>query len=329
MVYIESRGNNAAFHFSAEEYIMHKVKNPVLMIWQADKCVMLGVNQIADAEIDINYAQETGTQIVRRSSGGGTIYTDMGTLLYTFIEPLSKTRSPQEIFTRTAKKAAAALKALGLPASAEGRNDIVLDGKKISGLAQYIKHGSICTHGSLLYDTNLDILEDILSPDDIKITSKALRSVRSRVTNIKEHIINPPKISYFKNQLKKQLLREYDFIENILSEYDYSRIKLIHDQKYGSNSWTFGRSPKFSFRNAKRFKNGGIEVFLDIEQGLVSSCAIRGDFLGVLPIRELENMFVGKTFDRESFVDSLEDVYLQHYFGDISIEEFLSVMFVH
>jgi len=327
MVYIEAKGANAAFHFSAEEYLIHNFKHPVLMIWQTDKCVMLGVNQIADAEIDIGYAQREGIRIVRRASGGGTIYNDMGTLLYTFIKPFDKTRSPQDILIETAGNVASALNALNIPASACGRNDVLVDGKKVAGLAQYVRHGRICTHGSLLYDTDLEKLALLLSPDEAKITSKALRSVRSRVTNIKEHMTKPPEICDFRNQLKKQLLCGYDFDDYVLTEHDYSQIKLIHDKKYGSDAWTFGRSPKFSFHNAKRFQGGKVEVFLNVEQGLISSCAIRGDFLGVLPVSELEDVFIGKAFNREAFAASLKDILLHHYFGNITIDEFLSVIF--
>ena len=330
MLYIETKSVDAAFHFSVEEYIVRHYPwdEPVLMIWQADKCAMIGSNQIAGLEIDLGCARREGVQIVRRSSGGGTIYTDLGTLLYTVIQPNTKEAYPLEIARRqVSEPVVEALREIGITASVEGRNDILVEGKKVSGLAQYTRHGRICTHGSLLYDADLEMLARVLRVDDEKIRSKALRSIRSRVTNIREYMSHECSTLEFLELLKKSLFERLPVRDFSLSEHDLSQIGQIFKEKYGDPAWTFEQSPKYSFHNGKRFPGGRVDVYLDIEKGAVSSCSIRGDFLGVVPIRDLERVFENRLFKHQVFAEALEGISLQPHLGNITIDEFLSCMF--
>ena len=327
MIYIETKSTDAAFHFSVEEYIMryYPWNQPVMMIWQADKCAMLGSNQIAEAEIDMDIAAQNSIQVVRRSSGGGTIFTDMGTLLYTLIVPYTHESSPWEV---AAAIVANALNKLGVPAKIQGRNDILVDGGKVSGLAQYIRHGRICSHGSLLYDADLGTLSSLLTPDEEKIRSKALRSVRSRVTNIKEHMpADNLSIRQFWDALKLELFRSKPATEYIFTEDELAKINQIHREKYANDAWTFGRAPQFTFHSSKRFEAGKIEIFLDVKGGTIAECSIKGDFLCALPIQGLEELFVGKPFNRQMFTAVLGGVSLQPYIGNIAQEEFLICVF--
>ena len=330
MLYVETDSKDAAFHFSVEEYIMKSlpVDEPVMMIWQTGKCAMLGSYQVAEAEIDMRYAKEAGIQVVRRPSGGGTIFTDLGTFLYTMIQPYEQGIHPLQIARDTvAPLIVFALNEMGVPAKAEGRNDILLEGKKISGMAQYIRHGKICSHGSLLYDTDLEALASALKVDEEKISSKALRSIRSRVTNIKEHMKNPCEAGEFEAQLKEKLHEGREMVKYTLTKSDLSEIESIFREKYGNPEWTFGKSPEFSFNNGKRFSGGKVEVSVDVKEGAVAACFIRGDFLGTVPISGLEGLFKGRAFRREAFVEALEGVELHYYLGSVTSEEFLSVCF--
>ncbi|MCL2381648.1 MAG: lipoate--protein ligase [Treponema sp.] len=330
MVYIETESHDGAFHFSVEEYMArdYPCGEPVMMIWQADRCVMLGLNQIAEAEIDTSYAKKEGITIVRRSSGGGTIFTDLGTLLFTLILPETQERYPLEIAKeKITIMVTSALNAMGVPVNIEGRNDILVDGKKVSGIAQYARHGRLCTHGSLLYDTDLETLARVLRADKEKISSKALKSVRSRVTNIKEYVSCRYSTREFWGLLKQNLFRDQNIREYKLTEHDLARVDGIYRQKYGNPSWTFTRSPEFSFRSSRRFPGGKVEVYLDVKKGVVESCSIRGDFLGLKPIRDLERVFEGAVFQREAFSRALDGVFLRSYLGNISGEELLSCVF--
>ena len=330
MIYIEAKSKDAAFHFSVEEYIVRHFPQdePVMMIWQAYKCAMLGSNQIAEAELDMTYVEQEGLQVVRRLSGGGTIFTDEGTFLYTMILPHTEENSPEAVRQIVAGPIVRALNDMGVPAKIEGRNDIhVGERKKIGGMAQYARHGRICTHGSLLYDEDLEKLTRAIRGDDEKIRSKALKSVRSRVTNIKEYMPRQYSTQEFLELLKQKLfcnkqIRKYNFTEDELLQ-----INQIYQDRFGNSSWNFGRTPKFSFHNSKLFKGGRLDVYFEVEKGVVHSCYIHGDFLGIVPIQGLEEVFVGKPFRLKAFEEALSGVWVQPYLGGITKDEFLSCIF--
>ena len=299
---------------------------PAMMVWQAEKCVMLGAYQVAYAEVDMDYARQAGIQIVRRSSGGGAIFTDMGTFLYTMIQPYRSEAPVRDIARETiAGAVVGALNEMGVPAVLEGRNDILVDGKKISGIAQQVRHGCLCTHGSLLYDTDLEMLADVLRVDDEKIRSKAIRSVRGRVTNIKEYVGLSTRD--FGDRLKRNLMAGTGATEYVLTDDELNEIENIYREKYGNAAWTFGNSPAFSFHNSRRFPGGKVEVYLDIVGGTVASCAVRGDFLGTAAIRELEEKLENTVFEYDALRGVLEGLMLHPYLGSVTKDELLACIF--
>ncbi|GHT00506.1 lipoate-protein ligase LplJ [Synergistales bacterium] len=328
MLYIEPESTDASFHFAAEDYCMKRFcGESVWMLWRADKCAMLGSNQIADAEIDLGAAAAAGVRVVRRASGGGTIFTDLGTLLYTVILPYNggDVKRLERVFV--IEPMVRALNDMRIDAKIEGRNDILLDGKKISGLAQHLSRNCLCTHGSLLYDTDLDTLSRVLRPDEEKIKSKALRSVSARVANIASYMEKPLTLREFWNDLKQNIFKTQDLREYKLTEEDISEIQKIRLEKYASDSWTFGKTPRFSFHNKKRFPMGGVEVFLDVEDGVVSACEIRGDFLGVTPIRALEELLEARPYRMDAIEKTLKNIDLTPYLGGVTKEQLLTCLF--
>ena len=330
MRYIKPEGFDAAFHFSVETYFLEKapLDAPIFMIWQSKPCTMLGRFQVAQAEVDHSYAKQEDIHIVRRPSGGGTIFVDHGTLLYSLILPLKDGAADAEESRKFfATSVATALRQLGIPAEAEGRNDILVDGKKIAGIAQHMKNGWICTHGSLLFDTDLDMLTRVLTPDDEKIKSKAIRSVRSRVTNLSEYLPQPKTVEEFWVLLEQTLQAQWGFSEQALSEEERIAIQEIHREKFGNPEWTFGNTPKFSFQNSKRFPAGKVDVFVNTDRNLMTSVAIFGDFLGMVPIRGLEQMLENQPFTWEAISSVLEGVDLTPYLGGVTKEQLLECLF--
>jgi len=330
MRYLRPPGKDAAFHFSAEAYFMEQfpLTEPIFMIWQADRCAMLGSYQVAEAEVDLRYASENSIRIVRRQSGGGTIFTDMGTLLCTLILPEVSSTDPQTIMREDfAAPIARALRQLGISAEMKGRNDILVAGKKVCGIAQHMRNGRICTHGSLLCNTDLDMLAAVLRTDAAKIQSKAIPSVRSRVTNLREHMPRPVSTTDFWTLLEEKLAEIWDMRPYALTAADLAAIADIHHTRFGNPDWTRDRSPRFSFRNGKRFPGGRVEVFLDIVRGNIAAATICGDFLGVVPIRGLEAALEGQVFQREAIVEVLTEFDLRPYLGDVARDAFLSCMF--
>jgi lipoate-protein ligase A len=330
LLYIEPESTDAALHFSVEECCMERLPpdETAMMLWRTDSCVMLGSNQIADAEIDMEEAGRLGISVTRRSSGGGAIFTDLGTLLYSVISPFREGDDPARLAAeRAVGPVVAALRGLGVDAVAEGRNDILVDGRKISGVAQYIRGNRLCTHGSLLFRADLDTLARLLRPDSGKISSKALRSVRGRVTNIAEHIRNPGGTPEFRAELRQALTKPLGLREYRLTEGDSACALRIRDEKYANPAWTFGKAPDFTYRNAARFQGGRTEVFLRVERGLVRSCRIQGDFLALRPLRGLESLIEGLDYRRGAVEDALRGTDLRPFLGSVSRNELLSCMF--
>ena len=330
MLYVKPPSTDAAVHFSVEAYFMEQfpLTRPLFMIWQADRTAMIGSYQVARAEVNARYAGEQNIQIVRRQSGGGTIFTDMGTLLYTLILPGSGDMSPADVVKEAfAAPMIRALRKLGIPAELKGRNDILVAGKKVCGIAQHARRGRICTHGSLLYDTDLDMLASVLQVDPAKIQSKAIPSIRSRVTNLKPYMEHPVSTPEFRALLEEKLAEEWDMCPYTLTEADMTRVDTIYRERFGNPNWSRDRTPRFSFRNSKRFPGGRVTVFLDIRRETVAEAAICGDFLGTVPIRGLEAALEGQAFQYRSIAQILADVDLRPFLGEISRDEFLSCLF--
>jgi lipoate-protein ligase A len=323
---------DAAFNFSAEEHLVNTLKKedePAVLLWRTGKTVMLGRNQVAKAEINGKAAEENGIKVVRRHSGGGTIYTDPGVLLYSVIAPYGNETDVRTIFGESiVAPIIGVLGDMGVRASFEGRNDIVVAGRKVSGLAQFIKNGKICSHASLLYDADLDLLAAVLNADGDKISSKALRSVRSRVANLKEFMSAPPSMDAFCARVKAKLL-SVGAVPRALTRADAEAARRIQKERFDTPEWTYGNAPRYSFKNSLRFPGGRVEVYADVKDGLIDGCRIRGDFLGLSPIAELESLLTGVRYDAASVAAALDSRGddLPRYLGGIGAEELLACIF--
>jgi lipoate-protein ligase A len=330
MICIEPQSTDAAFHFSVEEYCMTRfdASETIWMFWRADGFAMLGRNQIAEAEIDAREAERLGVRTVRRSSGGGAIFTDMGTLLFTVILPLGRDGDAKRLLLQNAAEPIArALREMGADAGVEGRNDITAAGKKVSGMAQYIMNGRLCSHGSLLFDADLESLAAVLRADPEKFQTKALRSVRARVANLAECPSLPRDIKTFWRELKKRLFASFPVREYALTERDAESVGKIRAEKYANPEWTFGKTPKFSFENRKRFPGGKVEIALETEKNAIRRCRINGDFLALRPVRELEERIEGAPFAFDAVKRRISGADLRMYLGTVTQEEFLSCVF--
>jgi lipoate-protein ligase A len=329
MIYIEPECMDCAFHFAAEEYVMESMKPdaPVFMLWRTERTVMVGANQITEAEADLTYAKERGIKVVRRSSGGGAIYTDPGVLLYTIILPFTDdTDAKSVIADYLAAPVTAALRRMGIEASLEGRNDILIDGRKISGIAQYVRHGCLCSHGSLLFDADLAGLARVLTADDGKIVSKALRSVRSRVTNIADHLTEARRdILSFAAILRQSWDEAFGLTEYKFTEEDIAAIGEIRRRRYASEEWTFGRAPRYSYRSAKRFPGGGVEVFAEVRGGAIERVRITGDFLALRPVADIEEKLTGVRLNAAALGNAVSEDDVRSALGSITRSELLSV----
>ena len=278
MKYIDSKSHDSYFNLALEEYILknENIEEDIVFLWQNTPTIVVGNNQNTIEEINVPFVKENKIQVVRRLSGGGAVYQDMGNLNFTFIKCLNETSNLD--IKKFALPVVEALNKLGVPAQLTGRNDISVEGKKISGNAQRLYRNKLLHHGTLLFDTDLEVMVKVLQVGIDKIESKGIKSIRSRVTNIKPYFSQQITIEEFRESILKELFQGKEVNYYYLEEKDLKEINDLVNTKYSTWEWNFGYSPSYSIKNSRRFPAGKIELFIDVEKGMIKSCQIFGDF---------------------------------------------------
>lgn len=297
MIYIETGSSDVFFNFGLEYYFaaVKKLPEPVFLFWRTQPTLMVGKYQNTLEEIDQAYAEAHNIQVVRRLSGGGTIYTDPGGWQFTFIQ----CGGDREIrFQEFIAPVVEALRALGIPAEFNGRNDLLIKGKKFSGNAQYKLFGSTVHHGSLLFDTDIEQMVRSTTVDDYKILSKSIKSVRDRVTNVSEHLPAPMSPEEFKRHMISYIMHGSDR-RYVLTEQDRQEIQRLADEHFRPWERRYGANPKFSITKTGRFAGGKIEFRLEVRHGIITAAHVSGDFFGTEQADGLSSVLTGCRFRRE------------------------------
>lgn len=325
MKYVKNMSNNPYFNLALEEYVLKcMTDDEYFILWQNKPAIIVGKHQNTVEEINRDYVMENNIAVVRRLSGGGAVYHDLGNLNYTFI--IKNEQDKLLDFKTFSLPVIKALEKFGVNAELSGRNDLTIDGRKFSGGAQYIHKNRLLHHGTLLFNSDLDVLQEALNVDTDKIQSKGIKSVRSRVTNISEYVKEKVTVQEFAELLKKYIFEfeGWEIKEHILTEQDMEKIRVMMDEKYARWEWNYGQSPPFNYKNSKRFSGGKVEVFLEIEEGMINGCKIYGDFLGVGNIVEIEESLKGVKYTADDLEAVIKNIDMHKYFGSISAEELIS-----
>jgi lipoate-protein ligase A len=295
------------------------------LLWQNEPSIIIGRNQNTLEEINQRFVKERGIKVVRRISGGGAVYHDLGNLNFTFISRVEPGRPIN--FSVFVNPIINVLRELGVDATLVGRNDIVAYGKKISGNAQRLYRRKFLHHGTLLFDVNIEDLAEALNVSADKIESKGIKSIRSRVGNIREFLKEDMTIDEFRERLQRRLSNDYESEEIKLPEEAILRISETARDKFASWAWTYGESPPFNYRFEKRFPGGKVGVFIHIKEGLIRECKFYGDYLGVLETEGFEAGLKGLKYDPQTVEKAMEGMDLTSYFGPITRNELLEIMF--
>lgn len=330
MKYIENYSNDPRYNLAFEEYCFKYLpkEEDYILLWINGPAIIIGKNQNTLEEVNSEYVKENNIRVVRRITGGGAVYHDLGNLNFSIITNADGNSVID--FKKYNLSILEALKELGVPCELSGRNDITIDGKKFSGIAQSIWKDRVLNHGTLLFDTELNVLSKALNVKQDKIESKGVKSVKSRVTNIKDYLNIDVNIDEFREVLLKSVLKTEDI--NIpskilkLSEDQLSEIDKLFEEKYSTWDWNYGHSPTFNYKNYKRFPFGAVEVRLEIKNGNIKESKIYGDFFGTEDIGELERKIVGLKYERDYIKNFLKDIGIKKYFGDISLDDFLNLL---
>ena len=329
MIYLETHSLDPTWNLAFEEYCLKELQqfDRILLLWQNANAIIIGHYQNTENEVNLDAARNYGAQIVRRSSGGGTVYHDMGNLNYSLIYPIDGLNKQ-----KTAVYAAPIVKALqkiGVPVESQGRNDLTLEGKKVSGIAQRIQKGRLLHHGTLLFDSDLDILESVLHVDTGKVMSKGIASVRSRVTNIKNYLPEGTieDVHAFWQALLEAISEDTELIHFQPTPEMLAEIKALQESKYQSWDWNFGRAPAFEYNNSKRLPGGKLEIHVNVKKGIIQDIKITGDFMGVMDLDDLESALRNTKFTVKDVRQVLISFDLSPFLGSISDEEFLECLF--
>jgi lipoate-protein ligase A len=301
MYAIENGNTEPQYNLALEEYLCLRAMRDgsrFFMLWQNEPSIIVGRFQNTLEEIDTAFVEERRIHVVRRNSGGGAVYHDLGNINYSFVMP----DTGDFDFAFFTGPIIRALAALGVRAELSGRNDLAVEGRKVSGGAQYRRGGVMLHHGTLLYDTDLEILSRALRPSEDKFQSKAVKSTRGRVGNIKPYLRTPLSVAEFKERLRSgiQGLTPLALDKDSLSEAEKLKI-----EKYSTWAWNYGASPRFTERKKMRFPWGGVEAFLVIEKGGISDCSFRGDYFGSGEYASLLSRLVGRPYTKESVAQAV------------------------
>ncbi len=319
---------NPRFNLALEEYALKYLEagDDFVLLWQNENSVIIGRNQNTIEEINSSYVKEHDVNVVRRITGGGAVYHDLGNLNFSFITKMRDNLNDYKKFTAPVIEA---LNALGVPASFQGRNDIVVEGKKISGNAQSFYKDRMLHHGTILFDSDLSIVGDVLDVKEDKIASKGIKSKRSRVTNVKPYLDKDISMETFKKTLLTHLLGTDEIAGKVyeLTQDDLGRIYELMEKRYNRWEWNYGESPDFSIEKAARYEGGKVEFHFNVKEGRISDVRIFGDFLSTRDLTTLEEKIKGIRYNEDAFRETLKDEPLEEYFFNISLDDLLDCVF--
>jgi len=328
MIFVDNENvTDPAVNLALEEYLLRNIApgEDILLFYINEPSIIIGRNQNTVEEINREYVDAKGIHVVRRLSGGGAVYHDLGNLNFSFITQNLKENVHN--FRKFTEPVVRALQALGVPAEVGGRNDILVEGRKISGNAQYISSQRMVSHGTLLFNTDLSQVGEALRVKPGKIESKGIKSVRSRVANICDYLSEPLSIEAFRAHLLNSLFGGPGEIPQYhLTEDDWQRVRLLAEERYRSWDWNWGRSPDFNVQRTQRFPIGEVDARIDVQEGLIKGLKFYGDFFGQGDPAELEQRLLGVRYTAADLERSLQEVDISYYFGGVSREEFINFL---
>ncbi len=328
MKYIENYSNDPQYNLAFEEYCFKNLDKAedYVILWINGPAIIVGKNQNTSEEVNGEYVRENGIKVVRRVTGGGAVYHDLGNLNFSIIT--TATGSERIDFKKYNIPILKALEKLGIKGELSGRNDMTIDEKKFSGIAQSVWKSRVLNHGTLLFDTSLDVLSKALNVKADKYESKGVKSVRSRVTNIRNYLTEDADINVFRDLLLKYIFEMEGLTPEVykLTDEELEDIDKLYREKYSTWEWNYGESPDFNYKNYKKYPFGSVDIRLDVHNGKIKNCKIYGDFFGTIDVKLLEDKLNGLKYNRQSLEEALMNEPLDKYFGNITLDEFIDLV---
>jgi len=325
MVFLESNKTDPYYNLALEEFVFEKLdrSKEYFMLWQNSNAIIVGRYQNTIQEIDQDYVNSHNIAVVRRLSGGGAVYHDMGNLNFTFI--VDSRGGLDFDFSLFALPVVDTLRSFGIDAQFTGRNDITIGGRKFSGNSQYIKNGRILHHGCIMLNTDTDAASRALRVSSVKYESRAVKSVRSRMTTISENAETPVSMQDFRQLLTQTVFRCGNMERYTLSDEDIRAVEKLKKEKYETWEWNYGSSPSYNTKKEMRFAGGLLSSYLQVDHGRISSLRFYGDFFGSGDISALESAVEGLALD-DDLERALEKLDIDHYIKGLTAKDLVRLL---
>lgn len=325
MRFIHNTHTDPAFNLATEEWLLRHADTDIFMLWRNAPAVIVGRNQNTASEIDTDFVRERGITVIRRLTGGGAVFHDLGNVNFSFIQ--IGRQSKQLDFHRFTVPIMEALRSMGVNCQFEGRNDLVIDGQKFSGNAQLIEKDRVLHHGTLLFSAQMADLSGALKINPVKYVDKAVKSVAKRVTNISSHLPAPMDVETFITRVMAHVSGSAADLPPGLSAEEEAAINALVESKYGTWEWNFGSSPDYGFTRATRTRGGVVEIHLKVRHGRIEQARIFGDFFNARPVAELEKLLAGCRHERFELEERLDGVPIGEFMQNVDLETFMDCLF--
>ncbi len=327
LIYIETGSTDPYFNLAFEEYVFSELSRDeeYFMLWQNDNAIVIGKYQNTFEEINADYVEKHSIRVVRRLSGGGAVYHDLGNLNFTFIVDAADHKDFD--FSIFVQPIIETLESFGIHAESNGRNDVTIDGRKISGNSQYMKSGRLLHHGTLMLSSDLTAVEKALRVSGDKLRSKSVKSVRSRVTTVEANSSVPVSVEKFKRLLLDNIFSSTPMKRWYPKESDLVKINALRSEKYSDWEWNFGRNPQYSIVKRRYIDGvGGISVSMELSGGCIEALSICGDYFGNKGSEELSSLLKGCRLERDALAARLSKADLNGCIAKIKAEQFIRLL---